>query len=92
MRSWRPCPTLDLTYPLPEASWFGSGARWSVRRVLPHVIARAFGFTRALVHGMWTKAHALAAIEARPPEAYAVDVALSRPLLLPCVANFPAVQ
>jgi uncharacterized damage-inducible protein DinB len=30
---------LDVTYPLPEAPWFESGARWSVRRVLLHVIA-----------------------------------------------------
>ena len=54
--------------------------------------ARAFGFPRALAHGMWTKAHALATIEARLPAAYAVDVAFSRPLLLPSVANFFASQ
>ena len=53
--------------------------------------ARAFGFPRALVHGMWTKAHALAALDARLPESYAVDVAFSKPLLLPSVANFIAV-
>jgi acyl dehydratase len=49
--------------------------------------ARAFGFPRTLVHGMWTKAHALAAIEPRLPGAYAVDVAFSKPLLLPSTAN-----
>ncbi|WP_024874451.1 DinB family protein [Saccharomonospora piscinae] len=32
-------PSLDTTYPLPEAPWFAPGARWSVRRVLLHVIA-----------------------------------------------------
>lgn len=59
---------------------------------LNSLAARAFGFPRALAHGMWTKAHALAAIEARLPAAYAVDVAFSRPLLLPSVANFYAAE
>ena len=59
---------------------------------LSSLAAKAFGFPRTLVHGMWTKAHALAAIEARLPAAYAVDVAFSKPLLLPSVANFVAAQ
>ena len=59
---------------------------------LSSLAAKAFGHPRALVHGMWTKAHALAAMEARIPEKYAVDVALSQPLLLPSVANFFATQ
>jgi acyl dehydratase len=54
--------------------------------------ARASGFPRTLVHGMWTKAHVLAALEPRLPAAYVVDVAFSKPLLLPAVANFVAVQ
>jgi uncharacterized damage-inducible protein DinB len=32
-------PDLDSSRPLPEAPWFEPGARWSVRRVLLHVIA-----------------------------------------------------
>jgi hypothetical protein len=32
-------PTLDASHPLPEAPWFESGARWSARRVLLHIIA-----------------------------------------------------
>jgi uncharacterized damage-inducible protein DinB len=32
-------PDLDAAQPLPEAPWFEPGARWSVRRVLLHVIA-----------------------------------------------------
>lgn len=59
---------------------------------LSSLAAKAFRFPRTLVHGMWTKAHALAAIEARLPAAYAVDVAFSQPLLLPSVANFVAAQ
>ncbi|HEU4426849.1 MAG TPA: DinB family protein [Pilimelia sp.] len=32
-------PDLDVSHPLPEAPWFEPGARWSVRRVLLHIIA-----------------------------------------------------
>jgi uncharacterized damage-inducible protein DinB len=32
-------PDLDLSHPLPTAPWFEVGARWSVRRVLLHIIA-----------------------------------------------------
>jgi hypothetical protein len=35
----RTLPDLDISHPLPEAPWFESGARWSARRVLLHVIA-----------------------------------------------------
>jgi hypothetical protein len=59
---------------------------------LSSLAAKAFGFPRVLVQGMWTKAHALAAIEARLPEAYAVDVTFSDPLLLPSTANFFVAQ
>jgi acyl dehydratase len=59
---------------------------------LSSLAAKALGFPRTLAHGMWTKAHALAAIEARLPAAYAVDVAFSRPLLLPSEAGFVAAR
>jgi acyl dehydratase len=59
---------------------------------LSSLAAKAFGFPRMLVHGMWTKAHALAAIESRLPAAYVVDIAFSQPLLLPSVVNFLAQQ
>jgi len=32
-------PSLDASQPLPQAPWFEPGARWSVRRVLLHIIA-----------------------------------------------------
>jgi uncharacterized damage-inducible protein DinB len=32
-------PDLDASHPLPVAPWFEAGARWSVRRVLLHIIA-----------------------------------------------------
>jgi hypothetical protein len=31
-------PSLDVTHPLPEAPWFESGARWSARQAILHII------------------------------------------------------
>lgn len=59
---------------------------------LSSLAAKVVGFPRVPMHGMWTKAHALAAIEARLPEAYAVDVAFGEPLLPSSTANFFAAQ
>ncbi|MCW2537735.1 MAG: MaoC domain protein dehydratase, partial [Modestobacter sp.] len=43
----------------------------------------AFGFKRAIAHGMWVKARALAALSGRLPDAVAVDVGFRKPLFLP---------
>ncbi len=48
--------------------------------------AKAFGFPSAIAHGMWTKAHALAAFEGRLPDAFTVDVRFKQPVLLPAKA------
>ena len=32
-------PSLDASHPLPEAPWFETGARWSARQVLLHIVA-----------------------------------------------------
>jgi acyl dehydratase len=45
--------------------------------------ARAFGFPRAIAHGMWTKARVLAALEGRLPAGGTIDVRFVKPLLLP---------
>jgi Protein of unknown function (DUF664) len=48
-------PDLVVTWPLPEAPWFESGARWSVRRVLLHVIAETAQHADvAQIPGPWT--------------------------------------
>ncbi|BBH71397.1 hypothetical protein ACTI_80820 [Actinoplanes sp. OR16] len=52
--------------------------------------ARLFGFPRPIAHGMWTKAHALARLEGRLPDAYTVEVAFKQPLLLPARPTFTA--
>ncbi len=49
--------------------------------------ARAFGFQRPIIHGMWTHARLLAALGPRLPQAYNVDVAFTRPILLPATVG-----
>ncbi|MFG1603123.1 MaoC family dehydratase [Actinoplanes sp. NPDC049265] len=50
--------------------------------------ARMFGFKRPIAHGMWTMARCLAALGARLPAAYTVDVAFKKPLFLPARVSF----
>jgi acyl dehydratase len=50
--------------------------------------AKAFGFPRAIAHGMWTKARCLAALDSTLPDAFAVDVEFRRPILLPSTVTF----
>lgn len=52
--------------------------------------AKAFGFTRPIVHGMWTHARALAALDGRLPTAYSARVDFVKPLFLPGSAGFRA--
>jgi len=50
--------------------------------------AKPLGFSRAIAHGMWTKARCLAALESRLPDAFAVDVRFRKPILLPARVEF----
>ncbi|GAA2512246.1 MaoC/PaaZ C-terminal domain-containing protein [Streptomyces thermolineatus] len=52
--------------------------------------ARAFGFPRAVAHGMWTKARCLAALETLLPDAHRVEVVFRAPVLLPAHVRFHA--
>ena len=49
--------------------------------------ARVFGFARPIIHGRWTHARLLAAVEARLPQSYSVEVAFIRPILLPATVG-----
>ena len=51
------------------------------------VAARAFGFARPIVHGMWTHARLLAALEPRLPDTYTAQARFARPILLPSTAG-----
>ncbi|MEV6895825.1 MaoC/PaaZ C-terminal domain-containing protein [Amycolatopsis sp. NPDC051372] len=92
-------PRASLVPPTPTALWTVSGdigrryAEVSGDRNPIHLhplTARLFGFPRAIAHGMWTKAHALASFEGRLPDAYTVDVRFKHPVLLPARAAFTA--
>jgi acyl dehydratase len=50
---------------------------------LSRIGSRAFGYPRPIAHGMWTMAHAVAALEGKLGDTYTVDVAFRRPLPLP---------
>jgi len=52
--------------------------------------ARAFGFPRTIVHGMWTAARCLAWLDDRPMGAQVVEVDLRRPVLLPSTVELRA--
>jgi acyl dehydratase len=76
----------------PVATWrvdAGTGRRYAhasgdVNPIHLHPwTAKAFGFPRAIAHGMWTAAHALAALQGRLPGALTYDVVFGKPLLLP---------
>lgn len=54
--------------------------------------AKLFGFPKAIAHGMWTKARCLAALDARLPDAYTVDVSFRKPILLPGRVTFASEQ
>lgn len=55
-----------------------------------NLAAKAFGFKRAIIHGMWTHARALAALEGTLPAAYEVGVDFTKPILLPGTVGFAA--
>jgi hypothetical protein len=50
--------------------------------------AKLFGFPTAIAHGMWTKARCLAQLGSQVPDAFAVEVAFRRPILLPAKVEF----
>jgi acyl dehydratase len=52
------------------------------------LVARIFGFRRAIAHGMWLKARCLAALEGRLPDALTATVEFKSPLLLPSRVAF----
>lgn len=54
--------------------------------------AKAFGFPRAIAHGMWSAAAILGAIEGRIPAATTYSVKFGKPILLPSTINVYADQ
>ncbi|MDQ3157340.1 MAG: hypothetical protein M3Q98_11530, partial [Actinomycetota bacterium] len=52
------------------------------------ITAKAFGFSSNIAHGMWTKAHCLAALQNKLPDAFTVHVEFKKPILLPATTIF----
>lgn len=50
--------------------------------------AKAFGFPRAIAHGMWSKARCLAQLEGRTPDEFTTKVSFRKPVLLPTKVAF----
>ena len=59
---------------------------------LSGLTAKAFGFKRAIAHGMWVKARALAALSGRLPDAVTADVAFKKPLFLPSTVTLATAE
>ncbi|WP_445151668.1 MaoC/PaaZ C-terminal domain-containing protein [Baekduia sp. Peel2402] len=55
---------------------------------LHNLSAKAFGMPRAIAHGMWLKARALAQLEAELPPTLSVEVRFKLPVLLPATVGF----
>jgi acyl dehydratase len=55
---------------------------------LHNLSAKAFGMPRAIAHGMWLKAHTLAALQPELPDAFTTDVRFKLPVLLPATVAF----
>lgn len=89
-------PQLDEEWQLPGDLGRRYGAVSGDRNPihLHPLTARLLGFRRAIAHGMWSKARALAALErhAGLPDAFSVGVDFRRPVLLPGAARFSATR
>jgi acyl dehydratase len=59
---------------------------------LSGLTAKAFGFKRAIAHGMWVKARVLGALAGRLPDAVDIDVSFRKPLFLPSTVTLSTAQ
>jgi acyl dehydratase len=59
---------------------------------LSGLAAKAFGFKRAIAHGMWVEARVLGALAGRLPDAFTYDVGFRKPLFLPSTVALSTAQ
>jgi acyl dehydratase len=59
---------------------------------LSGLTAKAFGFKRAIAHGMWVKARVLGALAGRLPDAVEIDVGFRKPLYLPSTVTLSTAE
>lgn len=83
-------PPVSATWKLPG----GLGRRYAAASGdrnpihLYDLTAKPLGFNKAIIHGMWTKARCLAALESVLPPSYKVDVQFRKPIPLPSKVTF----
>jgi acyl dehydratase len=98
----------DVTAPAGERGTALSRATWAVRGdvgrrygavsgdrnpIHMHALGgKAFGFPRAIAHGMWTKARCLAALEPELPQAFTVAVRFQKPVTIPGSVGFESAR
>jgi len=81
----------DAGWSEPRFAEVPAGTGWRYARAsgdynpfhLHALLARPFGFPRAVAHGMWTLAWALARLGAAPPAAHSVEASFRKPVLMP---------
>jgi acyl dehydratase len=59
---------------------------------LSGLTAKAFGFKRAIAHGMWVQARVLGALAGRLPDELSLDVGFRKPLFLPSTVTLSTAQ
>ena len=59
---------------------------------LSGLTAKAFGFKRAIAHGMWVKARVLGALSGRLPDELSLDVSFRKPLFIPSTVTLSTAQ
>lgn len=59
---------------------------------LGSVTARVMGFPTTIVHGMWSQARMLAAIDNRLPDAYVASMSFRKPVLIPGTVRYVALE
>jgi acyl dehydratase len=91
----RPAPVSDDAQAVPEWKLDGGlGRRYAAvsgdrNPIHMHQLsARAFGFPRAIAHGMWSNARCLAQLGSRVPDSFTADVRFLKPILLPATVRF----
>ena len=93
--------TVSIGETRPSASWRvpdDAGRRYAkvsgdVNPIhLSGLTAKAFGFKRAIAHGMWVQARVLAALSGRLPDALTVDVGFQKPLFLPSTVTLSTAE
>ena len=59
---------------------------------LSGLTAKAFGFKRAIAHGMWVKARVVGALAGRLPDELSLDVSFRKPLFLPSTVTLSTAE